>query len=200
MDKYSRYYGVFVFVAVIVLSIVLGYKLLSDSLNNMNSINSELTQKEQEYNKKLDEKRNVERKLAQMKTSRVSVQKKIYSPVESDLGDDTLFFTLYNDLLEMVHSNGVKIKSMQYSYNPDSDNFVKYSKDLYFVCDINMELVSNYTNLGKLIQDVVQYPYYIRINSLDVKPYAKDKKILVSNMNLRLYAHTAPEASTNSEE
>ena len=61
-----------------------------------------------------------------------------------------------------------------------------------------MEIVSNYINLGKLIQDIYQYPYYIRINSLSVKPYEKDKKILLSNLSLRLYAHTAPEEQNSS--
>ena len=59
-----------------------------------------------------------------------------------------------------------------------------------------MELVSNYVNLGKLIQDLYQYPYYIKINELEVKPYEKDKKILISNLSLRLYAHTEPDSET----
>ncbi len=81
---------------------------------------------------------------------------------------------------------------MEYKYNPEGDAFVKFGQDVYFVCDINMELVSNYTNLGKLIQDIVQYPYYIKINRIQVHPYEKDKKILISDVSLRLYAHTAP--------
>ena len=93
----------------------------------------------------------------------------------------------------MVNSNGIKIKSIDYSYNPASDPFVEHGKDAYFVCDINIKLVSNYVNLGKLIQDIYQYPYYIKINELDVKPYAKDKKILLSKMSLRLYSKTEPD-------
>ena len=57
----------------------------------------------------------------------------------------------------MIHSNSVKIKSINYSYNPKDDEFVKFGKDVYFVCDINIELVSNYINLGKLIQDIYEY-------------------------------------------
>ena len=37
----------------------------------------------------------------------------------------------------------------------------------------------------------------IKINDLDVKPYEKDKKLLISNLNLRLYAHTSPEEQGN---
>ena len=166
---------------------------LYQAITDMGRLNDELEKKETIYNTKLAEKHNVERKLAQIKTANSTIQKKIYSPVDSDLGNDTLFFTLYNDVIEMIHANSIKIKSMEYSYNPESDVFVKFSKDMYFVCETNLELVSNYTNLGKFIQDLIQYPYYIRIKSIDIKPYAKDKKILISNVKLRLYAHTMPE-------
>ena len=120
-------------------------------------------------------------------------QKKIYAPQESDLGNDSLFFNLYNDLIEMLHANNVKIKSISYTYNPKEDEFVKFGKDVYFVCDVNMELASNYTSLGQLIQEIYQYPYYVKINNIDIKPYAKDKKILLTNLSIRLYAHTEPQ-------
>ena len=112
--------------------------------------------------------------------------------MESDLGNDTLFFTLYNDVIDMLHANSVRIKSINYTYNPADDEFVKFGKDAYFVCDINLDLISNYVNLGKLIQDIYQYPYYVKINSIEVKPYIKDKKVLTSKLSLRLYANTEP--------
>ena len=195
MDKYSRYHGIFIFVVIVFLAGFFGYNSLTQALNNLNNVNSQIEQKEKEFNLKLEQKKVVERKLAQMKNQITTVQKKIYAPADYDLGNDTLFFTLYNDLIEMVHVNSIKIKSMEYMYNPENDAFVKFSKDAYFVCEVNMELVSNYTNLGKFIQNLVQYPYYLRIMSLEVKPYVKDKKILVSNVCVRLYAKTSPEES-----
>ncbi len=193
MEKYSRYYGILVFVIIVCLAGVFGYKTLTQAINGLSNATTKLEQKEKEFNRKLEEKKVVERKLEQIKNESVGVQKKLYAPADADLGNDTLFFTLYNDLIEMVHSNSIKIKAMEYTYNPESDNFVKFSKDLYFVSEVNMELVSNYTNLGKFIQDVVQYPYYIRIMNIDIKPYSKDKKILISNVCIRLYAKTSPE-------
>ena len=195
MEKYSRYYGIGAFIAIVGLAVVIGYNFLVGSINSLISVNNQVVKKEKEYNTKLDQKKIVERKLAQMKSAMTSIQKKVYAPVDADLGNDTLFFTLYNDLIEMVHANSIKIKSMEYLYNPESDTFVKFSKDQYFVSEVNMELVSNYTNLGKFIQDVIQYPYYIRIMSIDIEPYPKDKKILIANVSMRLYAHTAPDTT-----
>ncbi len=193
MDKYRRYYGVITFLAVVFIAGFIAYNMIVPPLQNVKDMQAQLEQKELDFNKKTEQKHNVEEKLAKIKSSMTTAQKKIYSPIDSDLGNDTLFFTLYKDVIEMVHANSIKIKSMEYSYNPESDAFVKFGKDVYFVCELNMELISNYTNLGKLIQDIVQYPYYIKINNVKVTPYAKDKKILISDVSLRLYAHTAPE-------
>ncbi len=192
MEKYKKYYGVMLFAAVALACVLGGYYMITPQIAEHTSSESNLQQKQNELQGKQAERGRVINKLKQLKDSIATSQKKIYSPVESDLGNDTLFFTLYNDLIEMVHANSVKIKSIDYSYNPASDKFVEFGKDVYFVCDVDMELVSNYVNLGKLIQDIYQYPYYIKINEMDIKPYEKDKTILVTNMSLRLYAHTAP--------
>lgn len=193
MDKTKKYYGVIIFCIVIVALLFGAYSLIVPQMQKSSAVEQEVTAREGEV-AVLKQKRDVvQGKIKRIKDSMISAQKKIYSPIESDLGDETLFFTLYNDVIEMLHANSVKIKAIDYKYNPETDNFVKSGKDVYFVCDVNMELVSNYVNLGKLIQDLYQYPYYIRINELEVKPYEKDKKILISNLSLRLYAHTVPE-------
>ena len=197
MDKYKRYYGVIVFCVAIILLIFGFVQLISPKVTELNDLKASIEQKQGQVSE-LENKLNiVKQKIKKIKNSIISSQKKIYSPIESDLGNETLFFTLYNDVIEMIHSNSVKIKAIDYTYNPETDAFVKFGKDVYFVCDVNMELVSNYVNLGKLIQDLYQCPYYIKINEIEVKPYQKDKKILITNLSLRMYAHTEPDDTTN---
>ncbi len=197
MDKIKKYYGVIIFCIVIVALLVGSYMLVMPKVQSLTSLEETVATRETEVQNLKNKMQVVQSKIKKMKDVVNSVQKKVYSPVESDLGDETLFFTLYNDVIEMLHANSIKIKSLDYKYNPESDSFVKSGKDIYFVCDVNMELVSNYVNLGKLIENLYQYPYYIRINSLEVKPYAKDKKVLLSSLSLRLYAHTEPEEETD---
>ena len=192
MDKYKKFYGLIAFVAATAILIFAAFKLITPKIEELNTLTTEVQSKTEELEKKNNELNIVKQKIKKIKDSITTSQKKIYSPIESDLGNDTLFFTLYNDMIEMVHSNTVKIKSINYKYNPETDAFVKFGRDVYFVCDVDMELVSNYVNLGKLIQDIYQYPYYIKINSLEVNPYQKDKTILLSKLRLRLYAHTEP--------
>jgi len=193
MEKYKRYYGILAFIGIIAIALLIAYKLAGPTISTYKERDNTITTKTEELEKKQNELKIVQGKIKRIKDSISSSQKRIYSPIESDLGNDTLFFTLYNDVIEMIHANSVKIKSIDYLYNPEADAFVQFGKDVYFVCDVNMELVSNYRNLGKLIEDLYQYPYYIKINNVDVKPYPKDKKVLITNMSLRLYAHTSPE-------
>ena len=192
MDKYKRYYSIGVFLLIVMISLYVAYSLITPKLQRMTELNEKIEKKESILASKTREKKIVEDKLKKIQNSLATSQKKIYSPIESDLGDDSLFFTLYNDTLEMIKSNSVKIKSIDYIYNPKDDSFIAAGNGAYFVSDVKMELVSNYINLGKLIQDIYQYPYYIKICNVEIKPYAKDKKILLTNMTLRLYAHTDP--------
>lgn len=199
MDKNKRYYGVIVFSVAVIIVVFLMINIISPRIADLNNAKDELSNKQSQIEELENKIQIVQNKIKRIKNSIMSSQKKIYSPIESDLGNDTLFFTLYNDVIEMLHANSIKIKSIDYVYNPETDSFVKFGKDVYFVCDVEMEVVSNYTNLGKLIQDLYQYPYYIKINSVEVRPYPKDKTILISNLSLRLYAHTAPEDATTKE-
>ena len=190
----KKYTGLIVFVLAIFALGFISYKLVAPKIKAVDTTKNVIAETQVTLDKKREERNVIVQKIAKLKQSVMNSQKKIYSPVE-DYGDDkndTLFFTLYSDVMEMLHANSIRIKSIDYKYNPSEDVFTKQG-GMYFVCDVNMELVSNYINLGKLIQDIYQYPYYIKINSLDVKPYPKDKKILLSKLSLRLYAHTDSE-------
>ncbi len=192
MDKYKRYYGLGAFLVIVALSIYGSYSVIMPKMNTLEDLKNQIEKKKSTLEAKKRDKLTVENKLKKIQDSLATSQKKIYAPIESDLGNDTLFFNLYNDLLDMIKANSVKIKSIEYNYNPEEDPFVLLGGDGYFVCDINLELISNYVDLGNLIQDVYQYPYYIKIKEVNIKPYLKDKKILLTKMNLSMYAHTDP--------
>ena len=192
MDKYKRYYGLGILILALCISLYGAYSIVVPRYLNIVQLEEDVEKKQSTLESKKKEKQIVANKLKKLQDSLATSQKKIYAPVDSELGDDTLFFTLYNDTLVMVRSNSIKIKTIKYTYNPKDDTFVTAGNGEYFVSDVKMELVSNYVNLGKLIQDIYQYPYYIKICEIDIKPYEKDKKILLTKMTLRLYAHTDP--------
>ena len=195
MDKYKKFYGILLFITVAAFTIYIAVNTVVPKYNEYQESVAQVKKKEVKLKELKSKSKIVENKIKKIKDSISGSQKKIFFPQDADLGNDTLFFTLYNDLIEMIQSNQVKIKSINYEYNPDTDAFVRFGKDVYFVCDVNLEIISNFVNLGKLIQDIHQYPYYIKINEVSILPYKKDKTILLSTMKLRLYAHTLPEES-----
>ena len=193
MDKSKKYYGIILLVVVVFLIGYVGYNQITPKINESKSLDVTVSEKTEILEKRKGELTIVLNKIEKINKSIADAQKKIYSPEESDLGNDSLFFALYEDMLGMLKQNSIKIKKIKYAYNPNNDNFVKYGKSAYFVCDIDMDLVSNYVNLGKFIQEIYQYPYYIKINNLEIVPYKKDKKILLTKLSLRLYARTEPD-------
>lgn len=190
MDKYKRYYGLFLFVAAIAIVLYIAYSLIYPQITALHDAKNDLVVQQEKLEKVIADKKRVELKLKKLAEANQKTQKKIFSQLGEELGEDSLFFVLYNDILEMIHSNSVKIRKMDYIYNPEDDSFVKHGKGAYFVCDINLELVSNYVNLGKLIQSIYQYPYYLKINEIRVEPYKSDKSVLITKLSLRLYAQT----------
>ena len=193
MEKYKKYLGIVIFCVLTVIVVMSCYNVILPKFQESMSYADKVRQSQENIDKLQRDLQVVQTKIQKIKNSIVTAQKKIYSPVESDIGSETLFFTLYNDVIDMLHANHIKIRTINYEYNPENDKFVTEGKGAYFVSDVNMQLVSNYTDLGKLIENIYQYPYYIRINEIDVKPYEKDKKILLSTLSLRLYARLEPE-------
>lgn len=192
MDKYKRYYGIFILVASVAILAYASTMIVAPKIEELNSTAEKIVRNQKTLEDKQNSLKIVKEKIKKIQNSIANSQKDIYSPTESDLGNDGLFFNLYNDIIEMLHANSVKIKSISYTYNPAEDKFVGFGKDVYFVCDVNIDTASDFVSLGKLVQDIYQYPYYIKINKIDIKPYERNKKILLSNISLRLYAHTSP--------
>lgn len=198
MNKYKKYYGLFLFLVVLAISVYYCVTVVKSKYDEVTNLDTKIQTEKQKLTQKRAQEKIVKEKIKKIKDSVTGSAKKIYTPMESDLGNDSLFFALYNDMLKMITDNSIKIKAIKYAYNPSSDNFVKLGRGAYFVCDVDLELVSNYVNLGKLVQDLYQYPYYIKMNSLEVLPYHKDKKILLSKLSLRLYARTEPDETMES--
>ena len=196
MDKYKKYLGIILFVAIV--AGVAYYSIamqVMPRLDKISDVQETVDEKQKDLDKLRSKKITVQNKLKQFQENAANLQKKIYSPTISDADSDTLFFTLYNDLIDMVHSNSVRIKDIKYTHNPAEDLFVKHGGSKYFVCNINLSLVSNYVQLGHLIEDIYQYPYYIKIGSVKIKPYNKDKSVLLTEMSVQLYSYTEPQGT-----
>ena len=124
MEKFKRYFNVIIFVVGVVLLLVIFVLIVLPKYTSLEASKTEYSNISQKLETLRTQKQNIQNKLKKLKNSIISSQKKVYSPIEDKLGNDTLFFTLYSDVIEMVHANAVKIKSIDYQYNPEGDLFV----------------------------------------------------------------------------
>lgn len=129
--------------------------------------------------------------LKQAETERMtlSVQTKdIYKPANPTSDAESSFTVIFDDIIEMAKYNGIKIYSIEYIYNPKEDEFVIGASEKYNVCQLNMAIITDYPDLESFLKELYKYPYLININKLEMTPYPKDKKVLMSNLQIKLYS------------
>lgn len=114
--------------------------------------------------------------------------KNIYRPETSGVEAESSFTVIFDDIVDMAKYNGVKVYSIEYVYNPADDDFVKNASSQYNVCQLNMQIVSDYQDLESFLRELYKYPYLINIDKLELTPYPKNKKIILSILQLKLYS------------
>lgn len=136
----------------------------------------------------------LDRQLEQLKANEAQKMslagqpKNIYKPSEAGLDAEASFTVIFDDIIEMAKYNGIKIYSIQYNYNPAEDEVVKGAGTQYNVCQLDMQLISDYPDLESFLKELYKYPYLVNINKIELAPYQKNKKILLTNLQLKLYS------------
>ena len=113
--------------------------------------------------------------------------KKIYQPETQGLDAESSFTVVFDDIIDMAKYNGLKIYSILYTYNPADDEFVKGAADRYNVCVLSTQIISDYADLESFLKELLKYPYLINIDKFEITPYPKNKRILVTNLQIKLY-------------
>ena len=123
--------------------------------------------------------------------------KKVYSPAEDvSLDADSAFSVLLDDIIEISRKNHIKTHSIQSTLNPSEDVFVKGDKEHFSAYQLDMKIVSDYSDFEGFIRDLYAYNYLININNIEIYPYQKNKRILLINLTLTLYSTiAAPDAN-----
>lgn len=123
--------------------------------------------------------------------------KKVYSPAEGiSLDADSTFSVLLDDIIEISRKNHIKTHSIQSTLNPSEDVFVKGDKEHFSAYQLDMKIVSDYSDFEGFIRDLYAYNYLININNIEIYPYQKNKRILLINLTLTLYSTiAAPDAN-----
>lgn len=191
IEKYKEL--IFLSIFVVLIAIFCINKLIP-IIQNYYNLTQQVEQKKAELDTLQMQLKATKEKFEKQNKEKNIIIKKVYSPSESDLDNDSLFHDINNDIIEMITINGVKANSVKYTSNPENDNFIsKAEKNMYKVDELKMELISDFTNFEDFLKSLYKYPYFLKFMSIDIVPYQHNPKIIVINFVLRLYGKSMPD-------
>ncbi len=125
--------------------------------------------------------------------------KKIYQPNGAATDSESTFAVLLDDILEITRKNHIKTHSIQSTLDPEEDVFIKGDKAHYSANKLDMKIITDYSDLKGFLEDIYKYPYLINVNNIEIYPYSKNKRILLVNLTITLYASKSPEETEAAE-
>ncbi len=116
------------------------------------------------------------------------VEKQMFEPAEAGLDAEGVIAGEFSEILEIIRANTVKMRSIDYAYDPSDDKFIQGAPGKFNVAQLNMELISNYKNFENFLKDLYKHEHFLDICKVEVTPYEKDKSVLLINFSIKLYA------------
>ena len=131
---------------------------------------------------------NLKESQKQEQANEVNILKAFFKPIGSGLDSETAISDEFGEILQIMRDNKVKARSIQYDYDPQDDNFVKNAAAKYHVCKITADMVANYSDFEGFLRDLYKHEHFLEISKIEIVPYQKDKRILLINLQMKLYA------------
>ena len=138
-----------------------------------------------DHQRKLD---NFKEAQKQEKTKEINILKAFFKPIGNGLDSESAISDEFGEILQVMRDNKVKARSIQYDYDPQDDNFVKNAGAKYHVCRITADMVANYSDFEGFLRDLYKHEHFLEISKIEIVPYQKDKRILLINLQMKLYA------------
>ncbi len=136
-----------------------------------------------------------ERKLADLKSEALkqeaedaNVAKLFFKPITEGLDSEAAISDEFTEILQIMRDNRIKVRSVNYEYDPKDDNFVKFIPFKYHVCRISAEMIANYSSLANFLREVYKHEHFLDLERIEIVPYNKNKRILLVNVVIKLYA------------
>lgn len=136
-----------------------------------------------------------ERKLKGLKDSieakkieNANMPKAFFKPINGGTDTESVISDEFAEILQLIRENKIKTRSIKYDYDPQDDNFVKNVGNRYHVCRITAEMIANYANFENFLRELYKHEHFLDISKIEILPYEKNKRILLVNLQIKLYA------------
>ena len=128
-----------------------------------------------ESEKKLSEESNLEERF-------------FYKPIDSGMDTESIISEEMNQIIAMIRENRIKVRSITYNYDPLDDNFIKNAGVKFTACRLDIEMIADYKDFERFLKDLYKNPNFLDISKIEIVPYSKNKKILIINAQIKMYA------------
>ncbi len=116
------------------------------------------------------------------------IEKELFVPEEAGLDTEGVIAGEFSEILELIRANTIKMRSINYTYDPSDDTFVKGAPQKFNVAQLDMEMIANYKTFENFLKDLYKHEHFLDIAKVEVNPYEKDKSVLLINFTIKLYA------------
>ncbi len=194
-EKFLKDYIVYI---VVILAVVIGLGYL-----NFNTFSTKLQPAMNQLEQKKQDKSTKEMKLDNLKKAaqaqrakqdddapKTGSGKTIYEVLGDQFSPEASFGVLFENILANITNSGVKIRSIDYNYKPDSDPILTTNAAGYNACEISFTTVGSYKQLQNFFKNIAKENYLTNIYEVYIEPYDRDKTILIAKFKIRLYTKT----------
>ena len=116
--------------------------------------------------------------------------KKIYGVSGQQFSPEASFGIIFENLLSNVTGSGIRIRSIEYDYQPSDDKILTTNLSGYNACEISFVAVGSYTQFQTFFKNIIKETYLSNIYEVYIEPYDRDKTILIARFKIRLYTKT----------
>lgn len=197
MEKFIKD-NIVVFLIPIVVAVGLiffGYKCFtemnefSEQVRNNEASLQTKQQKLQQLQAQKKQREEEEKRQAENKNTSQS-GKVIYEVLGQQFSPEASFGIMFENLLANIVNNGIKIRSIEYNYQPTEDKILLANAPGYNACELSFTTVGTYSQLQGFFKSIVKENYISNIYEIYIEPYERDKTILIAKFKVRLYTKT----------
>ncbi len=192
MEKYSIYIKKFqIAIGILVIALIAVIAMITKTVPEVQRI----MQIQEEHKTQSASLADAERKLADLKAEALrkeaeqeDVAKIFFKPITEGLDSEAAISDEFGEILQLMRNNKIKVRSVNYDYDPKDDNFVKNIPFKYHVCRITAEMVANYASFASFLRELYKHEHFLDIAKIEITPYDKNKRILLVSVEIKLYA------------
>ncbi|MBR6301132.1 hypothetical protein IKR55_00180 [bacterium] len=190
-DKLKQFLIPILLIFVIILGIIFLAPQIKTSIMDYTGVQAEIKTKQDTVQQKenmLAEYSTKEQTERAQEQANQESGKPFYKPVVEGMDNDAAIAGELEEILQLVRANKIKIRSIKNIPYPEDDRFVQNAKTQYNVARLNMEMIANYVNYDNFLKELYKHEHFLDIETVKIVPYKKNKKVLLIDFNLKVYA------------